>query len=195
MRSAPHTAILILSTIGTLGACGNDAKQRAEYESAKAHYDSAHGGAGNVDGPSLSGRDSARELGPGDMIITDRDSSFDLVLQGDHIATRFSAKTMQKIQRETDTAKASSGFAGSIEKMVKSTVASSLSKELRYPVSDVREARYDDASGRLVIKLKNGRQLFESSKVNNRRVDESFAPDDARRFAAAVNARITGQKR
>jgi len=193
MRLLPHTPLLLVSL---MVACGsNDAAQRAQYESAKAHYDSTHGGSVQTAGVSFSARDSSRELGPGDMIITDRDSAFDLLLIGDHVATRFSAKTMQKITKETDTSKAKSGFAGSIEKMVKSTVASTLSKEIRYPVSDIREAHYDDGDGRLVIELKSGKQLFESSKVNGRRVDESFAPDDARRFADAVNARIKEQKR
>jgi hypothetical protein len=113
---------------------------------------------------------------------------------GDHIATRFSAKTMAKINEKTDTnADKGSGLTASISKMVKSTVQSQLSKEVRYPVSDIRDARYED--DRLVIELKNGKRLFQDTKINNRRFDESFAPDDAKRFADAVNARIKSQTR
>jgi hypothetical protein len=182
MRSLPHVALV---TIALISACGSDNDDRASSDTTKSVQ---------VAGVSFSARDSSRELGPGDMIITDRDSTLDLLLIGDHVATRFSAKTMNKIKQETDTAgEKGSGFGASISKMVKSTVQSQLSKEVRYPVSDIREARYED--DRLVIELKNGKRLFQDTKVNNRRFDEAFAPDDAKRFADAVNARIKSPTR
>jgi hypothetical protein len=182
MRSIPHVA---LATIVFVTACGGDSDDRASSDTTKNVQ---------VAGVSFSARDSSREIAPGDMIITDRDSSLDLLLVGDHIATRFSAKTMAKINEKTDTsADKGSGFTASISKMVKSTVQSQLSKEVRYPIADIRDARYED--DRLVIELKNGKRLFQDTKINNRRFDESFAPDDAKRFADAVNARIKSQTR
>ena len=179
----PHTPLLVVAIVGFVAACGGDSDYRSSNDTTKNVQ---------VAGVSFSARDSARELGPGDLIITDRDSSLDLLLVGDHIATRFSAKTMEKINEKTDTsANKGSGFTASISKMVKSTVQTQLSKEVRYPVSDIRDARYED--DRLVIELKNGKRLFQDTKINNRRFDESFTPDDAKRFADAVNARIKSQ--
>jgi hypothetical protein len=182
MRSTPLVALV---TVALVAACGSDSDYRASNDTTKNVQ---------VAGVSFSARDSSRELGPGDLIITDRDSSLDLLLVGNHIATRFSAKTMAKINEKTDTnADKGSGLTASISKMVKSTVQSQLSKEVRYPLSDIRDARYED--DRLVIELKNGKRLFQDTKINNRRFDESFTPDDARRFADAVNARVKSQTR
>src|SRR5262245_42427898 len=182
MRSVPH---IILAVAVVVAACGSDNNGRTASDTAKNVQ---------VAGVSFSARDSSRELGAGDMIITDRDSSMDLLLIGDHIATRFSAKTMDAIKQKTDTASdKGSGLGASISRMVKSTVQEQLSKEVRYPVSDIREARYED--DQLVIELKNGKKLFEDTKINKRRFDEAFAPDDAKRFAEAVNARIKSPTR
>lgn len=179
-------ALLVCSIV----ACSSDAEDRAAIDSANARNARNN----PASGVAFSARDSARELGPGDVIITDRDSSIELALIGDHVASRFSAKTMAKIKAETDTSKLEkTGFAAAIERSVKSTVQSALSKEIRYPISDIREARYD--GGRIILEEKNGKNasLLGNTKVNNRRVDESFAPDDAQRFVDAVNARIKAQ--
>ena len=74
---------------------------------------------------------------------------------------------------------------------MKSTVESALNQQLQYPLSEVREARYENGEIKLDV---NGRppRAFSSTKVGDRRLMESFRPDDARRFVNAVNARKRG---
>jgi hypothetical protein len=133
-------------------------------------------------------RDSLLTLGPGDVKITNADSSVDMAVVGQQIVVRLSDKTMAKVREGTDTAKADSGFGGSIEKMVKRTVASALGQQYTYPLTDVRDARYEN--GRIVLDV-NGREprMLANTQVGGKKVMESFRPDDAQRFVAAVNAK------
>lgn len=134
-------------------------------------------------------RDSALTLGPGDVKITNEDSSVDMAVVGQKIVVRLSDKTMDKVRRETDTsAVKDSGFGGSIERFVKKTVQSTLGQQFEYPMSDVRDARYEN--GAIILDV-NGREprLLANTKVGGKKLLESFRPDDARRFVAAVNAK------
>jgi hypothetical protein len=133
-------------------------------------------------------RDSAVKLGPGDVQIVNEDSSVDMAVVGQQIIVRLSDKTMDKVRKETDTTKTDSGFGGSIERMVKRTVQSALGQQFTYPLSDVRDAKYEN--GAIVLDV-NGKQprLLANTKFNGKKLLESFRPDDARRFVAAVNAK------
>ena len=134
-------------------------------------------------------RDTALTLGPGDMKITNEDSSVDMAVVGQKILVRLSDKTMAKVRKETDTAAIKdSGFGGSIERFVKKTVQSTLGQQFEYPISDVRDARYEN--GTIVLDV-NGREprLLANTKVGGKKLLESFRPDDAQRFVAAVNAK------
>ena len=81
-----------------------------------------------------------------------------------------------------------SGFGGSIERFVKKTVQSTLGQQFEYPMSDVRDARYEN--GAIVLDV-NGREprLLANTKVGGKKLLESFRPEDAQRFVAAVNAK------
>jgi hypothetical protein len=129
-------------------------------------------------------------LGPGDMRITTTDGSVDLLLVGDRIAVKLSDSVLADVKQKLDTTKAKEGLGAFIEKTVKSTVSSALSTRVEYPLADVKDARYED--GKLVLEPKDGGKLrlLEGTKVNGRSALESFRPDDARRFAAAVKARL-----
>jgi len=72
--------------------------------------------------------------------------------------------------------------------MVKRTVQSALGQQFEYPLRDVRDARYEN--GEIILDV-NGRQprLLANTKVGGKKLLESFRPDDARRFVAAVNAK------
>lgn len=134
-------------------------------------------------------RDSALTLGPGDVKITNEDSSVDMAVVGQKIVVRLSDKTMAKVRKETDTAAVKdSGFGGSIERFVKKTVQSTLGQQFEYPISDVRDARYEN--GAIVLDV-NGKEprLLANTKVGGRKLLESFRPEDAQRFVAAVNAK------
>ena len=138
--------------------------------------------------PGLSHRDSL-VLGPGDVKIVNEDSSVDLVVVGQRIVVRLSDKTMAKVRQETDTAKADSGFGGSIQRFVKRTVASALGQQVEYPLSEIRDARYEN--GEIILDANGDKQprLLANTKVGGRKLLESFRPDDARRFVDAVNAK------
>lgn len=140
-------------------------------------------------GEKLTRSDSALVLGPGDVKITNADSSVDMALVGQKIIVKLSDKTMSKVHQETDTMGVQgSGLGASIEKMVKRTVASTLGQQFEYPLSDVRDARYEN--GAIVIDV-NGKEprLLTNAKVGGKKLMESFRPEDARRFVAAVNAK------
>jgi len=131
-------------------------------------------------------------LGPGDMRIYSADSSVDLVLSGNNILAGLSPKTVDKVkdemQKETDSD--TSGFAGSISKIVKSSVAGAIGTHAVFPLSDIRDIRVDD--GHIVFDAKDGKQhdLFGNTKVNGNKVSNSFRPDDAQKFVEAVRTRM-----
>ena len=139
--------------------------------------------------PGKVGKRDSLVLGPGDVMITNRDSSVDMALVGQKIVVRLSDKTMEKVRRETDTMGVKdSGFGGSIERMVKRTVASTLGQQFDYSLSDVKDARYEN--GTIVLDV-NGKEprLLANTKVGGQKLMESFRPEDAQKFVAAVNAR------
>ena len=164
-----RAALLLVVGLPALAGCRRD---RGEPENAR-----------------LSRRDSALVLGEGDVAIVNTDSSVEMAVIGQNIVVRLSEKAMAKLRQETDTATVrDSGLGGSIERLVKKTVQSALSQQITYPLADVRDARYENGEIKLDI---SGRQprLFANMKVSGKRLTESFRPDDAERFVAAVNAR------
>jgi hypothetical protein len=162
MTRAAWSSGLLLAAL----ACGGDTKQ------------------------TISPRAAALPLGPGDARIVTVDSSMELALVGQRIVVRFGDRTMAQVRRETDTsAVRDSGFAGSIERMVKTSVQSALEHQIEYPLSEVRDARYED--GEIRLETKSGR-LLDRTKVNGQPLTRSFPPNEARRFVAAVQARKRG---
>lgn len=140
-------------------------------------------------GEKLARSDSALVLGPGDVQIANEDSSVDMAVVGQKIVVKLSDKTMAKVRQETDTSQVQgSGLGASIEKMVKRTVASTLGQQVEYPLSEVKDARYEN--GTIVIDV-NGKEprLLANTKVGGKKLMESFRPEDAKRFVAAVNAK------
>lgn len=128
-------------------------------------------------------------LRAGDVRIVATNGGIDLALVGDSISTGLSPSALQKVHDETDTAKvAGTGFGASIEKMVKGTVQGAVGTRVSFPVSAVREARYD---GEKIVFEWEGepRKIFDNTKVDGKPLLASFAPEEARRFVDAVNAR------
>ncbi len=128
-------------------------------------------------------------LHAGDIRIVDMNGGADLALIGDTISGGLSPATIARVKRETDSSTvAGGGFAASIEKIVKGTVATVLATRIAVPVHQVTDIAYEDGVLRIST-TDSDKPLFHDTKINDRRVMESFHPDDARRFVAAVKAR------
>lgn len=128
-------------------------------------------------------------LRAGDIRIVTTNNGIDLALIGDSISTGLSPAALRKVREETDTSKVSgTGFGASIEKMVKDKVQGAIGTRVSFPVSAVREARYD---GQKIVFEWNGepRKIFDNTKIDGKPLLASFSPEDARRFVDAVNAR------
>ena len=141
----------------------------------------------------LAARDTGLQLAPGDIRIVNTDSSVELALVGSRVMMRLSDKAVGEIKRKTDTMSvAGSGIGASIEKMVKSTVASALTQQVEYPLSDIRDASYEDGEIRLDMTGERMR-IFSQTRINNTPVMKSFRRADAEAFVAAVKARKVNQ--
>jgi len=169
---------------------GEDSAARTDTRTAA---DTASGHTTNADVPAshtpttvAGGSDSLAE---GDVRIVTQSGQFDLALIGDSISSGLSPKAIQGVRAETDTMRVSgTGFAAEIEKMVKGTVQDAVGKRVSFPLSEVREVRYDGE--KLVFEWAGEpRKIFDQAKVNGKPFLASFTPEDARRFAAAVAAR------
>ena len=141
-----------------------------------------------AEGPASAASDSG-SLADGDVRIVTTNGGIDLALIGDSISTGLSPHALQTVRTETDTTAVSgTGFGAQIERMVKGTVQGAVGKRISFPISDVREVRYDGE--KLVFEWAGEpRTLFDNTKINGKPLLASFDPADARRFAAAVNAR------
>jgi hypothetical protein len=133
---------------------------------------------------------AADSLAAGDVRIVTTNNGVDLALIGDSISTGLSPSALKKVHDETDTMKVSgTGFGASIEKMVKGTVQGAIGTRVSFPVSAVREAKYE---GDKIVFVWAGepRKIFDNTKIDGKPLLASFSPDDSRRFVDAVNARV-----
>ena len=170
--------VVVVAALALLGCGRRDAGESRAPERAQA---------------AIAARDTGFKLAAGDIRIVSADSAVELALIGSRIMMRLSDKTVAEIKRKTDTTGVSgSGFAASIEKMVKSGVASALNQQVEYPLSEVRDARYEDGEIKLEMNGK-GPRLFEQTRINKTPVMKSFRPEDAQAFVAAVQARKKNQ--
>lgn len=132
------------------------------------------------------------QLGEGDLRITSRGGEIDLMLLGDRIVVGLSDSVLAHVREETDTSQLESDgrLASSIEKLVKSTVQSALSKRVDYPLSDLEDVRYE--RGRIVFDYRDDARftMIESTKNDDIPLLASFSEEDSRRFVAAVKARM-----
>jgi hypothetical protein len=156
-------------------------------DSDKAARDEAPAGGVTLSRSTMPASDDS--LAAGDVRIVTTDGSIDLALVGDSISSGLSPAAVEKVRRETDTAAVTgTGFGAEMEKMVKGTVQGAIGTRASIPLSAVRAVRYD---GEKLVFEWNGAppKLFVNAKVNGKPLLASFAPDEARRFADAVNAR------
>jgi hypothetical protein len=131
-------------------------------------------------------------LEPGDLRIYNVDSTVDLVLKGDEILAGLSPKMIEKIQKQLDTSASRDtvGIGASISQMVKKSVAGAIGTHASFPLSDIRDIRYE--GDQIVFDWKDGghHQIFGSTKINNGKVSSSFRREDAEKFVEAVKAKL-----
>jgi hypothetical protein len=126
----------------------------------------------------------------GDVTIQTATGELDLALVGDTISAGLAPRALAKAHRATDTAQVSAtGLGGSIERLVKRSVQQAVSTRVAFPVSAVKDVRYEN--GRIEFEWhERPTRLLEQTKVDDKPFLESFRPEDAERFVAAVRARI-----
>jgi hypothetical protein len=131
-------------------------------------------------------------LAPGDVRIYNRDSTVDLLLVGNNILAGLSPKTIARVKNEVEakTAGETTGFGGSIAQIVKTSVASAIGTHASFPVSEIRDIRYENNT--IVFDWKNGdkHELFGNTTVDKEKVSHTFPREDAERFIAAVKDRM-----
>ncbi len=174
-------ALLLGASLG----CGGGSEDRSAEEAVAT--DTASSARAPTDMPGdVAASDS---LAAGDARIVTTNGGIDLALIGDSISTGLSPQALNTVRAETDTASVSgTGFGAELEKMVKGTVQGAVGKRVGFPISEVREVRYDGE--KLVFEWTDKpRTLLDNTKINGKPLLASFAPEDARRFADAVNAR------
>ena len=179
----PFRAVACAVVAGAIIGCSGDA-ERARDEAPATTTTAASAPSGEAAAPVADA-----PLGPGDVRIVTTNGGIDLALIGDSISSGLSPQAIREVKAQTDTAQVSgSGFGAQIEKMVKGTVQGAIGKRASFPLSEVREVRYDGE--KLVFEWSGEpRKLFENTKIDGKPLLASFTPDDARRFADAVNAR------
>ena len=132
----------------------------------------------------------AESLGPGDIRIFDADSAVDLTLVGDKILAGLSPKTVAEVKGEMEKSSGdTSGLGGSISQIVKRSVAGAIGTHAAFPLSDIRDIRYEN--DQIVFDWTDGgkHELFSGTTVNSHKASKSFRREDAERFIAAFRAR------
>jgi hypothetical protein len=178
MRHGVRKSIAIAAAL-VLTACSSKPADRAK--------DEAPDGGVTISKSSVPVADDS--LRAGDVRIVTTNGGVDLALIGDSISSGLSPAAIRKVRQETDTTKVTgTGFGSEIEKMVKGSVQGAIGTRMSFPISAVREVRYD---GEKLVFEWNGepRRTFEAVKIDGKPMLASFSPADAKRFADAVNAR------
>jgi hypothetical protein len=121
------------------------------------------------------------------VVITTYDGNVDLGLDRDTVFMRLSDRVLTKARKGLDTQTTADGFGAWIEKTVKGKVAEALQHRIAYPLDDIDDVRYEHGAIRFTYRDRHPLS-FEELKIDKRPVLESFTPDDARRFVAAVRA-------
>lgn len=129
-----------------------------------------------------------QQLGLGDIRIATTDSAIEIAIIGDSLVGGFGAATRAKIAAATDTGKVKgSGLGANIEKMVKSTVAGALDKEMYYPLSEISDIRYED--GLLVFYDKDGKRMHVMERDHDKSEPSHFTESDAKGLIGVFKAK------
>lgn len=118
--------------------------------------------------------------------IQTRNGDVALLLVGNTLVMQLTDRGLGRVERDIDEdTKEEGAFARFISGVVRSGVRSLLDHGIEYPLAELREARYED--GRLVLIDRDGDEIFDDVEINDTDVMRSFAPAEARAFAARIN--------
>jgi hypothetical protein len=102
-----------------------------------------------------------------------------------------SPQTIEEVraQLSKESSRDTGGFGGFVAGVVKTTVAEALGTQVAFPLSSIRDIRYED--GRLTVISLDGEEsgLLKNTKVDGQQLSDSFREEDAQRFVQAVRAR------
>lgn len=131
---------------------------------------------------------------PGEVrIVTGSGAAF-LALRGEDVVAGLSdsIRMLVEAEMEKEMSEHESGIGGAIQSAVRSGVNKLLEKEIRVPVSEIRDIDY--RGNRIVISYKNGKPNrildFENIKHDNNSLLAQFSEEDARRLVEAVKVKI-----
>jgi hypothetical protein len=121
--------------------------------------------------------------------ITNRDGAAQLLLMDTTIVAQLTDRGIDRLGSAADsTARADTGgvFARMVSGAVMGAIKPLLDHGIAYHLRDLRSADYAD--GRLVIRGRDGKEVFGKMNVNKHELMESFSPADAREFARRAKA-------
>jgi len=88
-----------------------------------------------------------------------------------------------------DTEETKNALAGTIERFVKKSVSSALQTRLKYPLTDLDSAMYNNGTIKFAYRDRR-RMAFEDVSQNGHKALQSFSPADAQQFVATLNSAI-----
>jgi hypothetical protein len=144
-------------------------------------------------GPSA-GRSAAR-VSSDSVVIRTTDGTINLGLARDTVFMGLTDSVLAVARNDMarDTEERGSAFGRTIERFVKTRVSSALQTRLKYPITDLDSATYQN--GAIKFAYRNRRTMaFESVSQNGHKALESFAPTDAQRFVATLNSAIRAER-
>lgn len=116
--------------------------------------------------------------------IVTRDGTTALLLTRKGVVLQFTEKGLERISSPTplDDEGEQGVFARVVSSMVRGGVRALLDRGIEYPLSELREARYEH--GRLYFVRNDGELIFEDVQVHDTNLMEGFSSRDARAFVA-----------
>jgi len=114
--------------------------------------------------------------------ITNNEGSVDLMLTETALLIQFSDAGLKRIHDEINQDPDDSHFAAVIKSMVSSGVQTLLNRAMSVPLYEISEISYSD--GTLIIRNREGQQIFEDLEFDDIYVMKDFSRPDARNFVA-----------
>jgi hypothetical protein len=114
--------------------------------------------------------------------LTTREGSVDLMLTETELIIQFSDEGLERIHQQIHKDNDDSHFAAVIKSMVSSGVRTLLDRAMSIPLYEISEISYRDDT--LIIRNREGQEIFDDLDVNGVYVMKDFARHDARQFAA-----------